>query len=295
MKANLIFFVIVLLGACNASNENVSSIETYLDSSTEMYGDISPRDLSPEMEESSVVENADFRPDQSADNQIKASQKIDRKIIRNASIYFQVSNFDSSTLAMQAAIKKYDAYLTNSQRTGGDHRKEGNMGIRVRGDQLDALIKDLVDQSIFLHRQEISSNDVTEEFVDLEIRLRNKKEVEKKYLEILDKAKTIKDILSVEEQVRVIREEIEAKEGRLRFLQSQVAYSTINLDYYQEEWLTAEAPGISFFQRMTDGFSSGWDLLLSFVVGLSYAWPFLLILTGVFFWVRWYIKKRTVA
>ncbi|MGI9544516.1 MAG: DUF4349 domain-containing protein [Cyclobacteriaceae bacterium] len=294
MKTNLVFFVAFVFAACSGSNENVSSIEPYLDSSNEMYSDISPGDLSPEMEELGIVENADFRRDQS-NHQSPQPQKIDRKIIRNASIYFQVSNFDSSTLAMEAAIKKYDAYLTNSQRTGGDHRKEGNMAIRVRSDQLNALINDLVDQSIFLHRQDISSNDVTEEFIDLEIRLRNKKEVEKKYLEILDKAKTIKEILSVEEQVRVIREEIEAKEGRLRFLQSQVAYSTINLDYYQEEWLTAEAPGISFLQRMADGFSSGWDLLLGFVVGLSYAWPFLLILTGIFFWVRWYLKKRRVA
>lgn len=286
MKTNLVFFVLILLAACGGNNETMSV-------SGEQY-DMASGDLGPQAE-GGIVENAAFRPDQSSNSQIKAPQKIERKIICNASIHFQVVDFDSSTLVMEMAIKKYDAYLTDSHRTGGNQRLEGTMAIRVRSDQMDALMADLINQSIFTHRKDVSSDDVTEEFVDLEIRLRNKKEVEKKYLQFLGKAKNIEEILKVENQVRVIREEIEAKEGRLRYLQSQVAYSTINLDYYQEEWLTAEVPGISFWQRLADGFSSGWDLMLGFVVGLSYAWPFLILLALIIFWLRWYLKKRAVA
>ena len=220
---------------------------------------------------------------------------IDRKVIRNASLSFQVEHFDSASQSLEAAVKGYDAYVVESRRSGAHRQIHGNMIIRVRSDQLDPLTEELLKQSVYLQSKDISSDDVTEEFVDLEIRLRNKKEVEKKYLEILAKAKTIKEILEVENQIRVIREEIEAKEGRLKYLRNQVAYSTIHLNYYQENWVSAKAPGFSFWQRIGDGLSGGWDLLLGFVVGMSYAWPFLLILAGIFFWVRWYLKKRKVA
>ena len=75
--------------------------------------------------------------------------------------------------------------------------------------------------------------DVTEEYTDVVIRLKNKKEAEKRFLEILKQTKTIKEILDVEEHLREIREEIESKEGRLKFLNDQVSYSTINLSIYQ--------------------------------------------------------------
>ena len=135
----------------------------------------------------------------------------------------------------------------------------------------------------------MTARDVTEEFVDIEARLRTKKEVEKRYLEILSKAATIKDILLVEEQLRVIREEIEAREGRLKYLQNQVSYSTINLEMYQK--LTFE-PGFKFFSKIWKALKGGWKGLLNVLVGLVYIWPLLIIGVGVFIWIRRRISRK---
>lgn len=292
MKTNLIFFALILLAACGTGYDSEPSVGNLDLNYEDASGDINFYALENERDASeAIVAPVNYQP---AEPQ-KPAPTIDRKIIRNASLHFQVADFDSSSNALEAAVKRYDAYIVESERTGRHRQLGGIMTIRVKGEQLDPLLADLLEQSIYLDRKNVSSNDVTEEFVDLEIRLQNKREVEKKYLEILTKAKTIKEILEVEDKIGVIREEIEAKEGRLKFLKNQVAYSTIHLNYYQENWISAKSPGFTFWQRIGDGLSGGWDLLLGFVVGLTYGWPFILILLAIIFWVRWYFKKRTVA
>ena len=76
---------------------------------------------------------------------------------------------------------------------------------------------------------------MTEEFIDIEQRLKNKKEVQRRYIEILqNKAKTVEDVLAAEDKIRIIQEEIESREGRLRYLKDNIALSTINIEMYQE-------------------------------------------------------------
>ena len=73
-----------------------------------------------------------------------------------------------------------------------------------------------------MQRKNVSVQDVTEEYLDIEARLKTKKEVEARYIEILkSKTKTVEDVLKAEEQIRIIREEIEAREGRLNYLKNQ--------------------------------------------------------------------------
>ena len=76
------------------------------------------------------------------------------------------------------------------------------------------IFKFSVDKPIFLDKEDITSNDVTAEFVDIESRLKTKKEVRNRYITIL-KTKTgkVKDIIQAEEAIRKITEEIEVKEG----------------------------------------------------------------------------------
>jgi len=70
---------------------------------------------------------------------------------------------------------------------------------------------------------------VTEEFIDLETRLQNKISYLSKYNELLKKAKSVKDILEIEEKTRLIQEEIESVQGRLKFLNNQVDFSALDL------------------------------------------------------------------
>ncbi|MCU0862979.1 MAG: DUF4349 domain-containing protein [Planctomycetes bacterium] len=74
-----------------------------------------------------------------------------------------------------------------------------------------------------------SADDVTEEFMDLGIRLDNARKSRDRLLEILQKAEKIEDILRVETELRRLTEEIERMEGRIKFLRDQVAMATLRV------------------------------------------------------------------
>jgi hypothetical protein len=93
----------------------------------------------------------------------------------------------------------------------------------------------------------------------------------------------------VEEKLRVIREEIESKEGRLKYLNDQVSLSTIHLDIYQK--LTFE-PGFKFLKKIGSALKGGWKGLLRVVIGLIYIWPLLIIFSGVLIWLIRKSRKK---
>ena len=77
--------------------------------------------------------------------------------------------------------------------------------------------------------EKVTGQDVTEEYVDLEARIRAQRAVEEQYMSILKEAKTIPDILAVQQKLGEARTEIERAEGRRRYLESQTSLSTITV------------------------------------------------------------------
>ena len=128
---------------------------------------------------------------------------------------------------------------------------------------------------------------MTEEFLDVEARLKNKKELEARYQEILKQAKNVKEILEIERELNTLRSDIESMEGRLKYLQNQVSLSSIQITYYKE--LTKRT---AFGQKFAQGFRSGWTNLIWFLVGLVNIWPFLLLLGLGIFGLKRYLRNK---
>lgn len=204
---------------------------------------------------------------------VKAPQS---KVIRNASIRFQVKDFNQSLQQVQNSLKGYGAFLASSQDNRQDNQLETTLEIRVPANNLDPLMEHLVKQSIYLDYRNLSSEDVTTEFVDLNARLKAKKAVEARFLDLLNQAKTIKDILQVEQELKSIREEIETMQGRLNHINTRAAYSTITLTIYEKT--AGPSVGNPFLIRVSNALKYGWDLSLSLFIGLLYIWPFLLLI-----------------
>jgi hypothetical protein len=97
-------------------------------------------------------------------------------------------------------------------------------------------------------------------------------------------------MLEIERELSKIREEIEAKQGRLQFLQNRVSLSTINLDFYT---LTSET-GItqSYGQKMINSLKGGWDGISVFFLGILYLWPLFIIALIVVFVLRKLLKRN---
>jgi predicted type IV restriction endonuclease len=117
----------------------------------------------------------------------------------------------------------------------------------------------------------VDSQDVTEEFYDVEARIRNKKKEEDRLLQLLDTATgKLEDVLAVERELSRVREEIERVEGRLRVLKDLTSLTTINLsvtevkDYVPEEAAT-------YATRVRRAFQSSITALVATMQGLSIA------------------------
>jgi hypothetical protein len=217
-----------------------------------------------------------------------------KKIIRNADIRFQVEDYKKSTAAIVKSVKDSGGYISNSREDNNNYGLSTTMTIRVNSPQFDGLIDGLLKEAKFVNYKNITAEDITALFVDTEARLKTKKEVEKRYIDILKQAKTIEEILRVEDQLGSIREEIEAKEGQLKLMNDQVSYSTISLQFYESVEAVTQ-PEDGFFARIKKGIKTGWEMLVGFIVGVFYVWPLLFLAgLGVFLFRRWRKDKKNL-
>lgn len=232
-----------------------------------------------------------------ASQEVKSSEPIqapsgvtpqaDKKIIRNATVRIQVKDHNQSVGNIEKTIQQQGAYLASSNVQNTNDAIQSNLIIRIKSDKFDPLLDLLMKEAIYIDYKNVNAEDVTTQFIDTEARLKAKKEVEKRYMELLKQAKKVEEIIQIEAQLGLIREEIEAKEGVLKYLNDQVAFSTINLEIYERiEGQTQPEDG--FFRKISKGIQKGWYLLLDFIVGVFYLWPFL-ILAGIIVFI---IKRR---
>jgi hypothetical protein len=194
-----------------------------------------------------------------------------KQLIQTADIKFQVEDLTKSTTQIEELISKHGAFVSKSSMETSYNNTENRMSIRVSPAKFRQLINELAAHSIYMNYKNISSEDVTAEYVDIETRLKTKREVEARYIDILkNKAKTVDDVLNAENEIRVIHEEIEAKVGRLNYLKDQVAYSTINLEFYQVTKITGQPQRFeySYWGEAGDAFKTGWIGVKRFFIGL---------------------------
>ncbi len=217
----------------------------------------------------------------STDANQKPVMRTNDKIIKKGSVGIQVKDYNKDKHHFEDAIRKYDGYKSNENEKTELSRISNTIEMRLPNQNFDQFINEITTGKGIknVDYKRTSATDVGEEYMDLMTRIRTKKEVEKRYIEILRKANKITDILAVEDQIRVIREEIESKEGRLRFLQDRISYSTVSLYIYEN--LEYDAPLVdkpTFWGKMANAANTGWNLILNFLLFLVYIWPIVLML-----------------
>lgn len=210
-----------------------------------------------------------------------------QKLIRTANLRFETQNLEETYEKINRSVSKYEAYFQRDTE-GKDYQSlYRSMTIKVPQKHFESLIREITSGVSYFDIKEIGSRDVTEQFIDLEARLKAKKSLEERYLDLLKKATKISEILEIERELTNIREEIESKEGQLKYLQSSVSFSSIEVHFYKK-MARGEQTRVSYWTKMKNGFVSGWNGILSFFIGLLHIWPFILILVVLI----WYLKRK---
>ncbi|MES2396032.1 MAG: DUF4349 domain-containing protein, partial [Bacteroidota bacterium] len=216
--------------------------------------------------------------------------KIPEKIKKTADLNITVEDYKQARTEIEKIVKSGNAYIGSENEQNTTYSITNYMVIRVLNKDFDSMVNKLLTVARNVNSKNVTAEDVTAQFVDIQSRLKSKKEIENRYLDILQKASKVSDILEIEQKLGEIREEIEAKEGELKFLSDQVNYSTINLNFHQEfEYTPTDRPG--FFGRMGSAFGNGWSGFLSFLVGVVYVWPLWLILGLTAYLLVKFIKR----
>jgi hypothetical protein len=222
---------------------------------------------------------------------LPSTPQAQKKIIHTANLRFKVNDLKKAEIALKTQIQAIGGYIANANQNRQSGNLENNWTVRVPATKFDIFIGNVEKESIYTDSKNIAAEDVTAEYVDNDLRIKAKQKVFERYLELLKQAKNVQDIMAVEEQIRIIREEIESKEGRQKYLNDQVDFSTVTLNFYQETE-TSSAPEQPFYVRIWHNFTDGWVSFFNMIIGLFYLIPYILLIFVITYLIRKWWKNR---
>ena len=276
MKYLFALFLLALPLACSQSSSDTESVESLYYENEEMV--VEPN--------ASSLKRAVMDDGVSVGN---ALEDVDQKIIKESYLRFQTQDLDKTYAQIKQIVLQNNGFIQSDNTNKSYNTTTRHLTIRIPTSAFQNTIDSISKHVSYFDSKNISARDVTEEFIDLEARLKAKQTLEKRYLELLAKANNIKDMLEIERELSNIREEIEAKQGRLKYLEDRVSLSTINIEFYKQ---TAETGiTVSYGAKMWNAVKSGFDALSSFFLGVLYIWPFIIILIIIFFVLKKWINK----
>lgn len=220
-------------------------------------------------------------------------QSISQKLVKTGGVTFESKAIDEDYRRIKAVLPQFGGYIEREEQHKSNYRVSYEMTIRIPADQFDTVYHTISNFSDLLDNRYSNVEDVTRRYYDLRTRIKNKKALESRYVELLQKASKIQDILEIEDKLNLVRTEVEQLEGQFKYLQQQVSLSTIHVSFYQripKEYRAARKEG--FGSRLLTGFNDGWQGFLTFAIGVVTLWPFLLLLTTGIWAIRKWRKTR---
>lgn len=157
-----------------------------------------------------------------------------RMMIYTADVSLETKSVEKSHREIAYITRKAGGVVTGSGIQSFDGRLKADVTVRVPHTEYTATLDAICKLGKVLSRSE-KGEDVTEEFVDLQSRVRNLKREEEAFLKVLERAVRIADILAVERELSRVRGEIETAEGRIKFLQNRIELSTITVGLYEPQ------------------------------------------------------------
>ena len=180
-----------------------------------------------------------FNPASNAATDAKVPPALPRKIIYNAKVTVVVESVAALSDQLAKLVKEAGGYVSETDQSSYTHvQRTASWTIRVPVDRFDGFLA-AVNRLGEVQQSRLDSQDVTQEFYDIEARIKNKQEEEKRLLKHLaDSTGKLDEILAVERELSRVRGEIETMQGRIRFLASSSDLSTLTITATEVESFT---------------------------------------------------------
>jgi hypothetical protein len=218
----------------------------------------------------------------------------DQKIIKNGSLTIRVTDLEKTRSGLDSLVETSGGYLSNEQFYNHGNELGYHLTIRVPSERFEQLIEEIESGQAEVLYKQLDARDVTLEFIDLETRLENKKAYLGRYRELLAQAGSVKDVLEIQDKMRLIEEEIESQTKQLTYLSNQVSFSTLNLNISKQvSYRFVPGQRAGFFERLKQSLYKGWTGFVDFLLFLIRIWPLWLILATLTpLWKRWRKNRR---
>lgn len=207
----------------------------------------------------------------------------EKKLRKSGSIYFQSKDLEADYAQAKSLLPRFKAFISSENQYNDPSRKNYQLSLRVESAYFDSLLNAISGIAWRIESRTANIDDVTRTYYDLKTRIDNKKVLEQRYREILNKANQVKDILEIEKNINDVREEIELMQGQFNSLSRDIQYSKLHVQFYEELPYAVNSPQKKGFgTRVLNALSNGWDGLLTIFVVIVTLWPFYLIGIAVY-------------
>jgi Domain of unknown function (DUF4349) len=232
-----------------------------------------------------------------------ATFAADRKIIRNCELTIETDSPSDGLRKITSIAESNGGFVVTSEFKHNDGAGQTKptqtvtVVARVPASQFGFALEQIRSAGNRVIQEKVSGQDVSEEYLDLEARIRTKKALEAQFLEIMKQARKVSDALEVQSQLADVRTEIERLEGRRRFLENQSALSTITATLQMPQPIIA-ATTSGFGSSIKRSFGDAVDVAASIVLFIIQAVIVLApiaVLFGLPGWIVWRTLRRRVT
>lgn len=215
----------------------------------------------------------------------QATGESARKIIYNADLSLESTDFDAARTALTDAVEANGGYISYSDLSGSaeDQDRYSHYTVRIPADSYRNFLEAVSGAANVLSVSE-SAEDITSEYIDVEARIASLENQRSRLNELADTAETTADLLEIESQLSDVQYQLESYTRQRSWMDDQVQYSTVDIRLSEVKTLTPETP-VGFAEEAGRAFLDGWEAFSLFikglVLGLIYAWPAVLIVVIV--------------
>lgn len=229
----IIFIGVLVLSACSSDDASMN-----IESTSDEAGRVEMGFDGGYTEEESA---ADYDRAEESDEAISDADvdqaNTERKVIYTADLYVETNDYQQTLSDIQNETTKLGGYVVEStmyNHSGETSNRSGHIVVRIPQEDFDGFIALVESASDKVIEQNISGQDVTEEFVDLESRLTSKRTVEERLLSFMETAEETEDLLTISKDLSKVQEEIEVILGRMNYLQNKADYATVTISISED-------------------------------------------------------------
>lgn len=223
-----------------------------------------------------------------------------QKLITTVHMQTETDDLDATLSYTEEKIAELGGYLESQNLNNGSiyssrRYRSANLTVRIPADNLNQFI-DRIGESVNVVSKKVSTENVTLTYISVESRITALKTEQTRLLELLAKAETMDDLLTIESRLTDVRTELERYTSQLRVLDNQISYSTVNLSIEEVKEYTQVTEPETFWDRISSGFVESLKGVGTFfkelVIFLIVSLPYLVLIAGVIAVVIVLIKRK---